>query len=256
MHTKRQGTIHGEDSGPILLVSPDGEAERTPEQLESNAPSGRQRDSSVQPSEDQHADAQGSDNDTVSGTWTSATYRRDGPRRPDPKTAFSSFRGTDSNDKKGKGNGANKKGKQRTKSGSGEVEDGALIGRAKPNSPEAHKTAQKHWDLLRDRALPGRSGTGPAPGTVGALSKTAVNNIPITTEMLSAQLPVMMLKTWLDRDEDGNRAVPVLLHNLRFVIGESVGVRQGQQTGKEMFKISCEYGDGVVKWVSTLWGLA
>jgi len=68
---------------------------------------------------------------------------------------------------------------------------------------------------------------------------------------MAGQLPVMMLKTWLDRDEDGNRAVPVLLGNMRFRVGDSVGLRVGRdETGKEMFKVECEYGDGAVKWVS------
>ena len=62
----------------------------------------------------------------------------------------------------------------------------------------------------------------------------------------------MMLKTWLDRDEDGNKAVPVLIGNLRFRVGDSVGSRVGRETGKEMFKLECEYGDGIVKWVGTV----
>jgi phospholipase D1/2 len=33
-------------------------------------------------------------------------------------------------------------------------------------------------------------------------------------------------------------------------VGDSVGVKAGRQTGKEMFKLECEYGDGAVKWVS------
>jgi phospholipase D1/2 len=72
----------------------------------------------------------------------------------------------------------------------------------------------------------------------------------MTNEMLAGTLPVMILKTWIDRDEDGHRAVPVLLGNLRFRIGDSVGIRSGgRPTGREMFKIECEYGDGAIKWV-------
>jgi phospholipase D1/2 len=83
------------------------------------------------------------------------------------------------------------------------------------------------------------------------MSKTAIASLPVTTELMAGQLPVMMLKTWLDRDEHGNRAVPVLLGNMRFRVGDSVGIRAGKEhTGKEMFKMECEYGDGAVKWVS------
>lgn len=72
----------------------------------------------------------------------------------------------------------------------------------------------------------------------------------MTTELLAGTLPVMILKTWIDRDEDDHRAVPVLLGNLRFRIGDSVPLRSGgRHTGREMFKIECEYGDGAIKWV-------
>lgn len=81
------------------------------------------------------------------------------------------------------------------------------------------------------------------------MSHTAIGAMPVTTELLAGQLPVMILKTWMDRDDEGHRAVPVLLGNLRFRVGDSVGLGAGRETGKEMFKVECEYGDGVVKWV-------
>jgi phospholipase D1/2 len=107
--------------------------------------------------------------------------------------------------------------------------------------------------MLRNRVLPGqgkgKSETAPGHNTVSALSSTAIASVPITTELLAGQLPVMMLKTWLDRDEDGRKAVPVLLGNMRFRVGDSVGLRADNATGREMFKVECEYGDGAVKWV-------
>lgn len=125
-----------------------------------------------------------------------------------------------------------------------------------PQSPAAHENAQKRWSALRNRVLPGKapSNGGPAPGAgkVTALAHTAIASVPVTTELLAGQLPVMILKTWMDRDDEGNRAVPVLLGNLRFRVGDSVGLRAGRETGKEMFKVECEYGDGIVKWVSHL----
>lgn len=91
----------------------------------------------------------------------------------------------------------------------------------------------------------------------------------VTNELLTNTLPVMIMKTWIDRDEDGHRAVPVLLGNLRFRIGDSVRVgnkkqnkqlqiasadrpltdREKEKGGREWFKIECEYGEGVIKWV-------
>lgn len=116
-----------------------------------------------------------------------------------------------------------------------------------------HDQAQRRWSALRSRVLPSKNqGSGPAPGSgkVTALSHTAIASVPVTTELLAGQLPVMILKTWMDRDDEGNRAVPVLLGNLRFRVGDSVGLKVGRETGKEMFKVECEYGDGVAKWVS------
>lgn len=117
------------------------------------------------------------------------------------------------------------------------------------------EAAQKRWSMLRHRVLPSRSSFGgnpndPTPGKVSALTPTVITSVPVTTELFAGQLPVMILKTWIDRDEDGRKAVPVLLGNLRFRVGDSIGLKQGREaTGKEMFKVECEYGDGAVKWV-------
>jgi len=137
----------------------------------------------------------------------------------------------------------------------GEEIDNADVREESDEEPhsQAKEQAQKRWSALRSRVLPGKNaGSGPAPGAnkVTALSHTAIGAMPVTTELLAGQLPVMILKTWLDRDDEGHRAVPVLLGNLRFRVGDSVGLKAGRETGKEMFKVECEYGDGVVKWVS------
>lgn len=120
-------------------------------------------------------------------------------------------------------------------------------------NPIVHERAQRRWSILRDRVLPDSTkniGPNPSLGRSTALASTMIASVPVTTELWAGQLPVMILKTWLDRDEDGRRAVPVLLGNLRFRVGDSVGLQpDNQATGKEMFKIECEYGDGAVKWV-------
>lgn len=110
---------------------------------------------------------------------------------------------------------------------------------------EEHESAgQKKWEVIRQKLLPNRHMNGAIQHANPAL-------IPMTSELLAGQLPVMILKTWIDRDESGNRAVPVLLGNLRFRVGDSAGMSDGQTegTGREVFRIECEYGDGVVKWV-------
>ena len=113
--------------------------------------------------------------------------------------------------------------------------------------------AQKRWSALRSRVVPHKNANGhgpvPGPNKVSALGHIPIASVALTTELMAGQLPAMILKTWLDRDEDGHRAIPILLGSLRFRIDDSVGLRAGRQTGKEMFKVECEYGDGCVKWV-------
>lgn len=108
---------------------------------------------------------------------------------------------------------------------------------------EPETTGQKKWAVLRQKLLH-RQTNAPIPHANPAI-------IPVTSELLAGQLPVMILKTWLDRDESGRRAVPVLLGNLRFRVGDSAGMSDGQEehSGREVFRIECEYGDGAVKWV-------
>lgn len=109
---------------------------------------------------------------------------------------------------------------------------------------EHESVGQKKWEVIRQKLLPNRH-------TTGAIQHANPALIPMTSELLAGQLPVMILKTWIDRDESGNRAVPVLLGNLRFRVGDSAGMSDGQTegSGREVFRIECEYGDGVVKWV-------
>lgn len=176
-----------------------------------------------------------SNGDVPDGIWRSA-LQQPGTGGKDKKKAassrFSSFRGDE------------------VTTGEPDAEDSG------PGTPT--EAAQKRWSMLRHRILPSRTSfggnpTGPTPGRVSALAPTVIASVPLTTELFAGQLPVMILKSWIDRDEDGRKAVPVLLGNLRFRVGDSVGLRQGKEaTGKEMFKVECEYGDGAVKWVRSI----
>jgi hypothetical protein len=110
---------------------------------------------------------------------------------------------------------------------------------------EPKSTGQQKWTVLRAKLLHRQS-------TAVHEKHSSPAQIPVTTELLAGQLPAMILKTWLDRDENGSRSVPVLLGSLRFRVGDSAGFNNsnnGQQTGREVFRIECEYGDGAVKWV-------
>ena len=110
---------------------------------------------------------------------------------------------------------------------------------------EPKSTGQQKWTVLRAKLLHRQ--------TANMEKQSSPAQIPVTTELLAGQLPAMILKTWLDRDENGARTVPVLLGSLKFRVGDSAGFagnKDGQQTGREVFRIECEYGDGAVKWVS------
>ncbi|WVN88729.1 uncharacterized protein L203_103942 [Cryptococcus depauperatus CBS 7841] len=102
------------------------------------------------------------------------------------------------------------------------------------------------WSTLRSRVT---------PLSIGALNpnltRASITNssLPVTSALFAGQLPVMILKTWLDRDEYGRKAVPVLLSNLKIKIDDSIGFLPEEHPSKEMYKIECEYGDGAVKWV-------
>lgn len=230
-HGQRDETGKAIELGPILKVTPDGEAELPPGQTP-----GHSRTPSRQNSAQSQTKPDGEKKPEENGHWSSGI---DAPIRPSSSSQhrFSSFRHSHHSD-----------GHQHPHRDTSDEEEPL------PQSPAAHENAQKKWSALRSRVLPSKStsngGPAPAPGKVTALAHTSIAAVPVTTELLAGQLPVMILKTWLDRDDEGNRAVPVLLGNLRFRVGDSVGLRAGRETGKEMFKVECEYGDGIVKWVS------
>ncbi|ORX40300.1 hypothetical protein BD324DRAFT_641172 [Kockovaella imperatae] len=220
-HYHRQFRSLGQGKTPILKITPDGEGEYPP----GETPQPSRQSSFHRPNRQSIEERPSNEAD---GHWTSALDKAASssptstPQRHHDKAMnarFSAFR------------------ESRFSETDGDHE---------------HELAQKRWSMLRARVLPSRhnsNGPTPGPGKVSALSTTAINTLPVTTELFAGQLPVMMLKTWIDRDEDGRRAVPVLLGNMRFRVGDSVGVGAGKETGKEMFKVECEYGDGAVKWV-------
>lgn len=242
---------HHAKSGPILKITPDGEDELPP---------GQSPHPSRQNSHESHPDEphlhktrfeQLRDGEEDEGHWTTAVQAGSSSHsRPKEHHRFSSFRhSTPEDDLEDQGHGFHDLFPRR-KSTKEHQTSGDEDGEQQQVSPAAEQ-AQRRWSALRSKVLPSAaSGAGPSPGKVSAMAHTAIASVPITTELLAGQLPVMILKTWIDRDDEGNRAVPVLLGNMRFRVGDSVGLRAGKQTGKEMFKVECEYGDGAVKWVS------
>ncbi len=191
--------------------------------------------------------------------------------RPKAQTMWSAFRSdkpeaSTSNNASGTNDGSSSRpegSKRKSRVGSTTEEDGprnALEGNEVANTQQeqlGESVGQKKWAVLRSKLL--RNQTAPNQHSSPAV-------VPVTSELLAGQLPVMIMKTWLGRDEAGNRAVPVLLGNLRFRVGDSAGIGEskeqddsppekgkekdkGGKTGREVFRIECEYGDGAVKWV-------
>ncbi|EJC97886.1 phospholipase D [Fomitiporia mediterranea MF3/22] len=72
------------------------------------------------------------------------------------------------------------------------------------------------------------------------------NVVNITDELITGGLAALMLKLWFERDERGNRRVPVLFHRLRVRISDSLHPLSGN---KAVFRIECEYANGFARWV-------
>jgi hypothetical protein len=168
--------------------------------------------------------------------------------RPKGRRMFSSFRNEDGSmpsPATGRPSGLRKETRFPSESSASATMQAAMD-HEKQTPVQEQSAAQRRWSVLRHKML--------RHPTAGINQHSTPAQIPITTELLAGQLPVMMLKTWLDRDEKGNRAVPILLGNLRFRVGDSAGLGKDRehQTGREVFRIECQYGDGVVKWVRLL----
>ncbi|OCF40014.1 phospholipase D [Kwoniella heveanensis CBS 569] len=284
-HQHREPTVQGVKNGPILKVTADGEGEYPPGQTPSTSRQhSEQSVTRLRNSNDLDTYERGMGDTLAEGVWRSAlpASSSESDNGLTPRTGeksrrkshnharFSSFRDEREDDRNDRVKDRKPGGEDGEAAGAGagaggdsssspEEADGHGNGHGHGHGHETPTTeaAQKRWSMLRHRVVPSRSstnqgGTGgptPGPGKVSALAPTVIASLPVTTELFAGQLPVMILKTWLDRDEDGHRAVPVLLGNLRFRVGDSVGLRPGNETGKEMFKLECEYGDGAVKWV-------
>ena len=80
-------------------------------------------------------------------------------------------------------------------------------------------------------------------GGSGALAR---HNTNIPDALLAGGLATIMLKLWFERDENGHRRVPILLHLLRIRISDSLHPLDGN---KAVFRIECEYANGAARWV-------
>ncbi|KAG7088566.1 hypothetical protein E1B28_012546 [Marasmius oreades] len=113
-----------------------------------------------------------------------------------------------------------------------------------PQSPaeDTPKTPRARWGRLRSLipqvATQGTSLQGPA--------SVVTQSVNITDELITGGLSTLMLRLWFERDEKGNRRIPMLLHRLRIRVSDSLHPLKGH---KSVFRIECEYANGAVRWV-------
>lgn len=108
--------------------------------------------------------------------------------------------------------------------------------------PTGNTNASARWGALRKRLK--ENSARRAKG--GDQKARVVGQMSVVTELQTGILPVFMLKMSLERDEQGNRRIPVLLNHLRLRISDSVNVLNNSSA---VFRIELEYGDGLVRWV-------
>ncbi len=102
-----------------------------------------------------------------------------------------------------------------------------------------HTPASIHWSALRRRLSQARQAKQQQQ------QKMTVGGPDLMQELQSGILPVLMLKMSVERDEQKNRRIPVLLNHLKLKITDSVN----PISSHAVFRIELEYGDGLIKWV-------
>ncbi|KDN38041.1 phospholipase D [Tilletiaria anomala UBC 951] len=105
-----------------------------------------------------------------------------------------------------------------------------------PNTPRP-VVARARWSALKRRINQAK--------TARSQKRKLVGGPDLTQELQSGILPVLLLKMSIERDEQKNRRIPVLLNHLRLKITDSVN----PLSTHAVFRIELEYGDGLVKWV-------
>ncbi|KAN0063012.1 Phospholipase D1 [Thecaphora frezii] len=76
--------------------------------------------------------------------------------------------------------------------------------------------------------------------------KNQATGMDLAKELQTGILPVFLLKMAIERDEQKNRRIPVLLNHLRLRVTDSVNPLNSTHA---VFRIELEYGNGLVKWV-------
>ncbi|KAF7795377.1 hypothetical protein EIP86_006534 [Pleurotus ostreatoroseus] len=113
----------------------------------------------------------------------------------------------------------------------------------KDESPRSNSTLPK-WNRLRS-LLPHIAAQGKEHAPAGA-SEVVPAAVNITDELIAGGLSTQMLRLWFERDEKGDRRIPILFHRLRIRVSDSLHPLHGN---KAVFRIECEYANGAARWV-------
>ncbi|PFH53919.1 hypothetical protein AMATHDRAFT_72945 [Amanita thiersii Skay4041] len=111
-----------------------------------------------------------------------------------------------------------------------------------PHTHHTPLTARAKWGRLRSLLPHLVQHAQPTPGP----SAVAPNSVNMTDELITGGLSTLMLRLWFERDEKGQRRIPILFHRLRIHISDSL---HPMHFNKSIFRIECEYANGAARWV-------
>ncbi|KAL1715411.1 hypothetical protein EV715DRAFT_256257 [Schizophyllum commune] len=110
------------------------------------------------------------------------------------------------------------------------------------SSPRTSRAGHAKWKRLRSLIPHVVDKAQPASGQI-AVAPQAVN---ITDELMTGGLSALMLALWFERNDKGQRRIPILFHRLRIRVSDSIHPLHGH---KSVFRIECEYANGAARWV-------
>ncbi|KAF9483435.1 hypothetical protein BDN70DRAFT_990448, partial [Pholiota conissans] len=133
-------------------------------------------------------------------------------------------------------------GKEKEKEGTQQDGEHGEQGGGVPMSPTTTAGTVK-WAKLR-ALLPHL--VHPQESILPGPSQVTSQAVNITDELITGGLSTLMLRLWIERDEKGQRRIPILFHRLRIRITDSL---HPMERHASVFRIECEYANGAARWV-------
>ncbi|GAA5822012.1 hypothetical protein JCM11251_004824 [Rhodosporidiobolus azoricus] len=121
-------------------------------------------------------------------------------------------------------------------------EEGAAGGAGTPRRPSQAQRRGSAWNVVRER-LKGEGKGKKKKEAQGA----SLSGHELVSELALGVLPLVLVKmAVMDRDEQGEKRIPILLNYLKLRITDSIYPFHDKHA---IFRIELEYGDSAVKWV-------